>query len=115
MSPSRSTLATIINNTSLELTLQTSSVDHGEWSQSLSPPSVIGPDSQGKLQAESAGLWTGDEGSVYYSSPAGTFYFQFDNPYSGSNSYDQSAPAGYKITRSGGGGDNAAVTWIIGT
>ncbi|KAJ4027867.1 hypothetical protein NW752_000113 [Fusarium irregulare] len=100
MSLSRSTLATIINNTSLELTLQSS---------------IIGPDSQGKLQAESAGLWTGDEGSVYYSSPAGTFYFQFDNPYSGSNSYDESAPAGYKITRSGGGGDNAAVTWIIGT
>jgi hypothetical protein len=50
---------------------------------------------------------------VYYTSSSGTFYFQFDNTYSGSNSYDQSAPDGYTITRSGDGGDNAAVTWII--
>lgn len=113
MSPSRSTLAIIINNTSLTLNLQTDSVDHGEWSQSLSPPTIIGPHSRGQLQAESDGLWTGDEGSVYYGSDAGTFYFQFDNPYSGSNSYDQTAPAGYTIDRSGGGGDNAAVTWTI--
>ncbi|RFN54515.1 hypothetical protein FIE12Z_1303 [Fusarium flagelliforme] len=96
--PARSTFVTIINNTSLELDLQKTSLSHGEWKT---------------LQAESAGIMTGDQGVVIYSSDAGIFTFNFDNPWSGSNDYDQSAPDGYTINRSGGGGDNASVTWTI--
>ncbi|KAH7113954.1 hypothetical protein B0J13DRAFT_573985 [Dactylonectria estremocensis] len=113
MSPSRSTNITIINNTTLTLTLQSSELDDGIWSQGLSPMTTLGPDSQGTCQAESAGILTGDAGSLAYTSSAGTFTFSFDDPYKGSNSYSQSAPSGYTISRSGGGGDNAGVTWII--
>ncbi|KAH7193882.1 crystal protein ET79 [Fusarium flagelliforme] len=111
--PARSTFATIINNTSLELELEKDSLSHGEWSDGQDPPSSIAPNNQGTLQAESAGFMTGDEGSLIYSSDAGIFTFQFDNPWNGSNSYDETSPDGYTVNRSGGGGDNASVTWTI--
>ncbi|RGP81322.1 crystal et79 [Fusarium longipes] len=114
MSPARSTFVQIVNNTSLELHLEKSFIIHGEWSSDLSPPSIIGPNDKGQLQAESNGIMTGDEGILYYSSSAGTFQFTFDNPYTGSNSYYDNAPEGYIINREGGGGDNAEVTWTIG-
>ncbi|CAG7563198.1 unnamed protein product [Fusarium equiseti] len=113
MPPTRSTFATIIKNTSLELDLQKNSIDNGEWSDGQYPPSSIAPNNQGTLQAESTGFMTGDEGSVTYGSDAGVFSFTFDNPFVGSNSYNETFPDGYTVTRSGGGGENASVTWII--
>lgn len=114
MSPSRSTNVTIINKLGYDLVLESSNVSHGIWTQGLNPPKLISANSQATFQAESAGFMTGDEGSVSYSNPSvGTFNFTFDNPFSGSNSYGETAPAGYVSIRSGGSGDNAEVTWTL--
>ncbi|KAJ3537585.1 hypothetical protein NM208_g6247 [Fusarium decemcellulare] len=111
--PARSTNITIINQTSLDLDLKSGILDHGTWSDGLGPVNTIFAQDQGTMEAESDGFMTGDEGELRYSSSAGTFHFTFDNPWNGSNSYDEKAPSGYTITRSGGGGDNASVTWTI--
>jgi hypothetical protein len=63
------------------------------------------------LQAESDGIATGDQGTVTYSSQAGDFVINFNNPNVGSNSYSDSSPPGYSITQDGGSGDNAKVTF----
>lgn len=110
-----STFVTIINNTSLELELEKHSLSQGQWSDGQDPPSRIAPYNRGTLQAESTRYRTGDEGFLIYSSDAGSFTFNFDNPYNGFNSYDQSAPDGYTISRFGGRGEISSVTWIIGT
>ncbi|KAF5005105.1 hypothetical protein FDECE_8425 [Fusarium decemcellulare] len=112
--PARSTNITIINETSLDLNIEVSELSHGIWSDGLGPVLTISSQDQGNMEAESDGIMTGDEGELRYSSSAGTFHFMFDNPWHGSNSYDEKAPSGYTITRSGGGGDNASVTWTIG-
>lgn len=40
--------------------------------------------------------------------------FHWDDPYIGSNSYDSiGTEAGFKVVISGGGGDNAAVTFTV--
>ncbi|KAL7929857.1 crystal protein ET79 [Trichoderma chlorosporum] len=114
MSPSRSTNVTIINKLSSDLVLDSASVSHGEWSQGLKPVQLISANSNGNFQAESAGVMTGDQGAFSYSNPSvGTFNFTFNNPYSGSNGYSESAPSGYIAIRSGGSGDNAEVTWTL--
>ncbi|KAL6900615.1 crystal protein ET79 [Trichoderma evansii] len=114
MSPSRSTNVTIINKLGYDLVLDSANVSHGEWSQGLNPPKLISANSQASFQAESAGFMTGDEGSFSYSNPSvGTFNCSFDNPFSGSNDYSETAPAGYIAIRSGGSGDNAEVTWTL--
>ncbi|KAH6949181.1 hypothetical protein DER45DRAFT_580788 [Fusarium avenaceum] len=113
MSPARSVYVTIVNQTDLELMLLSSDLDDGEWSDNLTPPTVIPAGQTVNFQAESDGIMTGVQGSVRYDSSAGHFSFDFDDPYSGSNSYNEKAPGGYSIDRSGGGGDNANVTWTI--
>ncbi|KAM0207341.1 hypothetical protein ACHAQD_012093 [Fusarium lateritium] len=113
MSPSRSTKVTIENHTGSDLVLGDNGLDHGEWTQSMSPPSLIRNGENGVFQAESAGFMTGDQGHVDYSNSAGRFTFNFDNPFSGSNGYDQSVPNGFVASHDGGGGDNAEVTWKV--
>ena len=114
MSPSRSTKVTIENKLAHDLVLGGSSLDHGIWTQSLSPPNVIAAGATGIFQAESAGVMTGDQGYAKYSIANvgdAAYTFKFDNPFSGSNSYDCSAPTGYSYNQTGGGGNNAEVTW----
>ncbi|KAH6884876.1 crystal protein ET79 [Thelonectria olida] len=113
MSPSRSTKVTIINNLPFDLVLQSDNLDHGEWTQSLSPPQLIQAGTSASFQAESAGFATGDQGEVTYSSDAGNFTFRFDNPFSGSNEYSDSVPNGYAAIQNGGSGDNAEVSWTL--
>lgn len=68
--------------------------------------------------SESQGFMTGTEGNANFSldspnNPAQVFV-SWDNPYAGSNSYScsvQSQPL--KITRDGGGGDNASVVFHL--
>lgn len=113
MSPTRSTKVTIINQLSSDLILQMQALAHGIWTEDMFPPQVIPSGSTVSFQAESDGFMTGDEGVITYSGPIGQFRFVFDNPYNGSNSYDDEVPDGYVAVRSGGGGDNADVTWLV--
>jgi hypothetical protein len=114
MSPSRSTNVTIENHTGSDLVLGDNGLDHGEWSQSLSPPNLIHNGERGIFQAESAGIMTGDQGHVDYSNSGGRFTFNFDNPFVGDNAYDQSVPSGFVASHNGGSGDNAEVIWKVG-
>ena len=62
----RSTRITLHNESSTRLRLIDSSLDHGEWSDSLRPPDVIDPSSTVHWQSESAGIATGTEGRATY-------------------------------------------------
>lgn len=103
-------------------------LQHGEWSSE--PPSTVEPGQDVSWQSESAGFMTGTEGYVRYypvdattdsvgiPSPApdaATVYLYWDNPWAGSNSYNQSAPALYAVNRAGdGSGDNASISFSLG-
>ncbi len=108
----RSVLGTVVNDTALTLTLVKKSLDRGRWT--TKPPATIPPDGKGKFLAEASTSLTGVEGKVFYRGGPGTdFKMYFNNPFIGSNSYNKKVPAGYKIKRKGGGGDNAKVKFII--
>ncbi|KAG4262975.1 hypothetical protein FPRO04_11753 [Fusarium proliferatum] len=116
MAPSRSTHCTIVNNTSLTLNLTGSGCDHGQWTLNFGPSDTANPipsNDKKTFQAESAGVMTGDQGWATYGSEAGTFTFKFNNPFSGSNEYKETAPPGYNVKREGGSGNDARVTWTI--
>ncbi|WP_321910274.1 OmpL47-type beta-barrel domain-containing protein [Paraburkholderia sp. J11-2] len=96
--------------------------NHGSLSHGIittNPPSRIEPGTTGSWESESSGVATGTEGEVFYDietapgQTAGTAHFHWDNPFVGSNSYDESVPDGYKAGRSGGDGDNATVNWTF--
>lgn len=112
MAPSRSTNVTVVNELNNDLTVSTS-LDHGEWTQGLHPPNVIRAKSRVTFQSESAGVATGTEGRATLTTGGNTFKIYWDNPFSGSNDYSQERPDGYDISRSGGSGDNAEVTFTI--
>src|SRR5262249_28859804 len=71
-------------------------------------------------ESESNGFATGTEGRAIYrlqGTPQGTpwtFTLHWDNPFIGSNSYDETAPAGFSASHEGGSGDNAEVIWTLG-
>ncbi len=112
---SRSTTVKLINNTPATLKLTNAKLSHGVWSQNMYPPETINGNSDGIWMSESDGFMTGTEGTVTYALPngAGNVVIHWDNPYVGSNSYSDSVPSGYQISRSGGGGDNATVTFTL--
>lgn len=112
---SRSTTVKLINTTSATLTRTNAKLSHGVWSQNMYPPKTINANGEGIWMSESDGFMTGTEGTVEYALPngAGNIVIHWDNPYIGSNSYSDSAPSGYQISRSGGGGDNATVTFTL--
>ncbi|KAF4344156.1 hypothetical protein FBEOM_1878 [Fusarium beomiforme] len=111
--PSRSTNIEVDNNTGADLVLADQGLSHGIWTEGLFPPQLIRNGDSGKFQAESAGFMTGDQGYATYSSSAGKFTFNFDNPYVGSNDESAVVPNGYTASRRGGGGDNSEITWKL--
>jgi hypothetical protein len=63
---------------------------------------------------------TGTEGTVDYrvDSSELSVHLHWDNPFASlpgdpGNSYDETAPAGFKLPRVGGDGDNASVVWVF--
>jgi len=106
--PARSTLMRIHNLTANTLTKTDASLDHGDWTDPNEPPDVIPPGETRFVESESAGIATGTEGAIRYDSDGGgSFYFHWDNPYLGVNSYAQGAPDGCGVAFSGGKGNNA--------
>jgi hypothetical protein len=119
----RSTLVRLENTAgTLNLRLTSRSLDHGIWTKE--PPDLIGD--RGHWESESSGFLTGTEGRVSYDIETidgdlvGEVRLHWDNPFSGSNSYDQSvrptpddSDEGFAIGRGGGAGDNAHVTFFL--
>jgi Kelch motif len=111
----RSTQVILVNDTGFTLSLTGSDLSHGEWSSGAEPPGTIGANSTVSWQSESDGIATGTEGTADFDvvSTGASLHFHWDNPFVGSNSYDEKGPIGLTLERSGGGGDNATVTWVL--
>lgn len=113
----RSVTIVFDNTTDVPLTFAKSQRDHGIWG--TDPPNRIEPGATNVWEAESSGVATGTEGSVDYAldlgvGTTGTVHVYFDNPFIGGNSYDQSAPDAYTITRVGdGSGDDSTAHWVF--
>jgi hypothetical protein len=122
--PARSVFVQVDNWTQCEMDFVTADLTHGTWSGNNFPPSVITNSTWGVWGSESSGFATGTEGYATYQlfhcvNPANNYKwvnFHWDDPYTGSNSYDNNGTsAGVNITRSGGGGDNAVVQFVVKT
>lgn len=110
--------ATLINKTDKTLTLVTQSqhLDHGEWT-TLAPPSVD-PHDIAEWMSESDGFATGTEGRLNYlidgEPETNTVWCYWDDPFSGDNKYNASAPPGYKVTFKGStDGTDAVVVYKL--
>lgn len=115
---SRSVQAFVTNNTHCTWTRVSFSLSHGVW---LTEPEDI-VHAATMWESESNGLATGTEGVATYrlgncadpSQNTKFVRFHWDNPYVGSNSYDNvGTSTGVHAVRSGGSGDNAIVTWVV--
>lgn len=118
----RSVVVVLVNTTDRSLTKEDENLSHGQWDSE--PPSSIGPQSQVSWKTESNGFATGTEGEVNYhvdqlgdviqipSPDPAPLHLHWDNPFIGSNSYDESAP-GFVVIHDGGGGDDATVTFFL--
>jgi hypothetical protein len=107
----------------LNLRLLDKSLDHGEWT--VQPPQLIG--NAGEWESESAGFATGTEGRVSYQIETvdeeimGRVDLHWDNPFVGSNSYEESVlpratsatDQGFSVGHVGGDGDNASVLFKL--
>jgi hypothetical protein len=115
MAASRSVTVNFVNSSDVALIGASGSLSHGIWTHQ--PPTRIEAGATVSWESESSGVLTGTEGEVTYQietgpgQTAGTAHFHWDNPFVGSNSYDEAVPVGYKADRTGGGGDNATVNW----
>ena len=113
----RSVTVTFTNNCDLALIRNNGNLSHGEWD--TEPPLRIEAGTTVTWESESDGVATGTEGEVYYDietfagQTGGQVHVHWDDPFIGSNSYDESCPDGYQIGRSGGSGNDADVTWVF--
>lgn len=115
--PARSVTVNFVNNADVALILDNGSLSHGIWTNQ--PPPRIAAGATVNWESESSGILTGTEGEVTYKIETGpgqtdgSAHFHWDNPFIGSNSFDEATPVGYKADRSGGNGDNATVNWAF--
>ncbi|MBA2639332.1 MAG: hypothetical protein H0U77_04930 [Nocardioidaceae bacterium] len=109
----RSTRMVFYNDSDTTLVRIGGALDHGIWKRQ--PPAQIPPLTNANWESESDGVLTGTEGHVDYEirlasgQGAGTCHIYWDNPYIGSNEYDETTPETFRVKRLGGGGDNAVV------
>ncbi|MBG0738047.1 hypothetical protein IV500_01170 [Paeniglutamicibacter antarcticus] len=113
----RSVTINFDNTTDVALIFPTSHLDHGIWG--TKPPARIEAGASASWEGESSGVATGTEGYADFSlelgpGSTGTIHVYFDNPFVGSNSYDQSAPAAYALNRVGdGSGNDSTAHWVF--
>eukprot|EP01084_Bolivina_argentea_P045674 84075_1 len=110
---SRSVVVVFHNISTFRLNRTNEELDHGAWA--VLPPEFIEANHHVTFGSESDGFMTGTQGTVTYFiiDGPGSVLLRWDNPYSGGNSYSQSAPKGFDCIHSGGGGNNANVTFIL--
>lgn len=96
------------------MSLSNASLSNGVWTNNMYPPKTIAANGDASWQSESDGFLTGTEGTVtYYLANFGDVKVSWNDPYSGSNTYGQSAPKDYSISHSGGSGNNTQVTFTL--
>ena len=109
----RSVIVNFTNLSDTALVLASDNLDHGCWT--VQPPGRIEAGSTVTWESESCGFLTGTEGEADFTiETGGSAHFHWDNPFVGSNSYDQSVSGpGYLANHSGGGGNNATVSFTF--
>ncbi len=111
----RSTRVTIRNQIGLPLRHIDDSLDHGEWTDPLTPPGEIPSGQTMWWQSESDGVATGTEGRARYriGDTGDVITFHWDNPFVGTNFYEQSITGPYGLYFEGGKGDNTEVRYAL--
>ncbi|WP_392895017.1 Crystal protein ET79 [Streptomyces sp. LN699] len=110
----RSTKVTVVNGTTTTMYRNYTSLSHGVWDDAT-PPEKIDGGASAAWGSHSSGMMTGTEGYARYAvGTDGEISIHWNNPYAGGNGYSCDVPAGYSCSRSGGGGNNAEVTFTIG-
>lgn len=111
----RSTRVTIRNQTGATLRHIDDSLEHGEWTQPLTPPAEIAAGATVWWQSESDGAATGTEGHARYAvvGSNNVIGFHWDNPFVGANFYEQSVSGPYGLYFSGGTGNNAEAVYSL--
>lgn len=111
----RSVTIKVDNTFDVALVFDNDSMQHGVWGSA--PPSRIEPQSSAQWAAESDGVMTGTEGTVWFQldlpGTTGKVRLHFDNPFVGSNNYDQSGPAVLTVTRIGDGSGNDSTAHCV--
>jgi len=111
----RSVTITLSNRTGYTLSRANWVVDHGIWS--TLPPETIANHTTVTWATESNGFLTGTEGHIYYwiGDTNQWVYLHWDNPYVGSNSYDQSVSGGgFEVDPSGrGDGNDSSIKYVV--
>lgn len=109
----RSVDVVLLNQTGRGMTLQGSNLSHGCWHKT--PPARIEPNQYITWAAESCGILTGTEGWARYrlDGVSGTAYFYWDNPFIGSNSFHDSAPAGFETGHVGGMANRTTIFFFV--
>jgi hypothetical protein len=111
----RSVTITLSNRTGYTLYRANWSLAHGVWS--ILPPDTVANHTRPYFQSESNGFATGTEGYIYYwiGNTGQWIWLYWDNPYIGSNSYNQYVSGGdFEIVRSGdGGGNHSGITFSV--
>jgi hypothetical protein len=91
----------LTNNSDSTLTFASDTLDHGCWS--TEPPASIAIGQTVDIASESCGVATGTEFHVSYTvdRTGKQMSLHYDNPFVGSDSFDESAPQGYRFAAGG--------------
>jgi hypothetical protein len=101
----------LTNNSDSVLLFDGGTLDHGCWGEK--PPDVIEIDQTVDIASESCGVATGTEFTIKYrlkNAPHLQLTLHYNNPFVGSDDFDETAPLGYKVS-SGGVVENRSVTF----
>jgi hypothetical protein len=109
----RSTHVVFTNHTDQPLGKLGQDLPHGVWTNGVEPPFTIAPGEKVEWESESDGFMTGTEGSTRYGigTTGGELTVHWDNPFVGSNTYDERVSPGWTVLRSGGRGENATIQY----
>lgn len=109
----RSISIVLHNTTDQDLTLTSSDLPHGTWTNQ--PPDNIGPQADASWESESDGVATGTQGSVVYSigGSGDSVLIGWDNPFAGTNKFSINLSSGYALYQSGWDGDNASIEYTL--
>lgn len=112
----RSVTIKVENKFDVALLFDHDSLQHGIWG--TNPPPRIEPGTLAQWVAESDGFATGTEGTVWYRldtpGSTGLVRLHWDNPFVGSNNFDQSGPDVVSVVRIGdGSGNDATAHWVV--
>ena len=109
----RSTRVTIRNNTDQVLTHLSDSLSHGEWTDPLTPPGTIPPGAVVWWQSESDGAGTEGRAAYRIGNSSDQFDVHWDNPFIGTNFYEQGISGPYGLYFEGGKDNNTEVIYSL--